>query len=510
MTKKIYIFDTTLRDGEQTPGVSLNINEKVEIAKQLKALGADIIEAGFPIASKGDFEAVKAVSQNVKGPVIVGLARATRQDIDTAWEALKYAQNPRIHTFIATSDIHMEYKLKMEPDEVLKKACEMVKYAKSICPSVEFSPEDGSRTRPEFLYRVLEGVIDAGADVVNIPDTVGYMIPEEFGALIKGIRENVPNIGKAVISVHCHNDLGLAVANSLAAIENGAEQVECAVNGLGERAGNAALEEIVMAIGTRSGYYKCHTDIVTQQITRTSNLVSHLTGVQIQINKAVVGANAFAHESGIHQHGVLNCRETYEIMTPESVGLKKNFIVLGKHSGRHAFEQRLMELGYDKLDAKKINEAFEKFKDLADKKKSISDEDIQAIVNQEVFQIPENYKLEYYQISSGNSIISTSTVKIRVSDKLVEEAACGDGPVDATFNAIEKAAGIDVKLYDYFLKAVGSGKDALGEVTIKIEKDDRIFSAKGISTDVVEASAKAFVNAINKMHYYNNIETGGK
>ncbi|WP_411682083.1 2-isopropylmalate synthase [Clostridium thailandense] len=502
MENKIYIFDTTLRDGEQTPGVSLNIHEKLEIARQLQALGVDIIEAGFPIASKGDFEAVKAIAQNIRGPIITGLARAAKKDIDTAWEALKYAENPRIHTFIATSDIHMEHKLKMTPEEVLERARSMVGYAKSLCPNVEFSPEDGTRTRPEFLYKVLEAVIDAGADVLNIPDTVGYTTPREYGAFIKGIKDNVPNIDKAIISVHCHNDLGLAVANSLAAIENGAQQIECAINGLGERAGNAALEEVVMAIKTRSNHFNCHTDIVTEQITRTSSLVSHLTGVQIQNNKAIVGSNAFAHESGIHQHGVLNCRETYEIMTPESVGLKKNLIVLGKHSGRHAFEQRLKELGYANLNSDKVNEAFVKFKDLADKKKSISDEDIEALVKQEVFQVPENYKIEHFQVSSGNNMVATAAVKIRYNDNSVDEASCGDGPVDATFKAIEKAVGIDVTLKDYFLKAIGSGKDALGEVTVKIEKDSKIFSAKGVSTDVVEASAKAFINAINKMHYY--------
>lgn len=504
MGKKIYIFDTTLRDGEQTPGVSLNIDEKLEIARQLQVLGADVIEAGFPFASKGDFEAVKAVAQNIRGPIITGLARTSKDDIDTAWEALKYAEKPRIHTFIATSDIHMEHKLKMKPEEVLERARTMVKYAKSLCPNVEFSAEDATRTRPEFLYKVIEAVIEAGADVVNIPDTVGYTTPGEYGAFIKGIKENVPNIDKAIISVHCHNDLGLAVANSLAAIENGAQQIECAINGLGERAGNAALEEVVMAIKTRSDRFESYTDVVTEQITRTSNLVSHLTGVLIQNNKAIVGANAFAHESGIHQHGVLNCRETYEIMTPESVGLKKNLIVLGKHSGRHAFEQRLKELGYDHLEADKINEAFHKFKDLADKKKDISDEDIEALVKQQVFQVPEAFNLEYFQFSSGNSIVSTSTVKINYNGNAVEEAACGDGPVDATFKAIEKATGINVKLKDYFLKAVGSGKDALGEVTVKVEKDGKIYSAKGVSTDVVESSAKAFINAINKIHYYAN------
>lgn len=368
MADHIAVFDTTLRDGEQSPGISLNVHEKLEIARQLENLGVDVIEAGFPIASKGDFEAVRTVARQIRKPVIAALARAVRKDIDRAWEALQEAEKPRIHTFIATSDLHMKYKLRMEPEEVLKRAVEMVSYAKSLCPQVEFSPEDASRSRPEFLYKVLEEVIRAGADVLNIPDTVGYSTPDEFGALIRGIRQNVKGIDNVVISVHCHNDLGLAVANSLAAVENGARQVECTVNGLGERAGNAALEELVMALRTRKDYYHFQTGIATEQIYRTSSLVSALTGVHIPPNKAIVGKNAFAHESGIHQHGVLSRRETYEIMTPESIGLKRSQMVLGKHSGRHAFEERLRELGFDHLTREEINEAFEKFKDLADKK----------------------------------------------------------------------------------------------------------------------------------------------
>jgi 2-isopropylmalate synthase len=503
---KINIFDTTLRDGEQTPNVSLNIKDKLTIAKQLQKLSVDVIEAGFPIASEGDFEAVKAIAQNIEGPVIVGLARTLKKDISRAWEALKYSKRPRIHVFIATSDLHMKYKLKMKPDEVLQKTVEMVTYAKSLCPSVEFSPEDATRSKPEFLYKVVEAAIDAGADVVNIPDTVGYDIPSEYGAFIKGIKDNVPNIDKAIISVHCHNDLGLAVANSLAAIENGAQQVECAINGLGERAGNAALEEIVMAIKTRSGCFHCETGIVTEEITRTSKLVSHITGMQVQNNKAVVGANAFAHESGIHQHGVLNCRETYEIMTPESVGLKKSLIVLGKHSGRHAFIERIEELGYKNLSKEKIDEIFKEFKDLADKKKHVSDEDIESLVKNEIFQVPEVFNLKYYQVSTGNAVTSTSTVEIEYDGKNIKEASCGDGPVDATFKAIEKAIGIDVTLNDYFIKSVGYGKDALGEATVKIEKEGKIFSAKGVSTDIVEASGKAFINAMNKIHYESSLK----
>ncbi|MCH3964929.1 MAG: 2-isopropylmalate synthase [Clostridium sp.] len=498
---KVYIFDTTMRDGEQTPRVNLNIKDKIEIAKQLEKMNVDIIEAGFPIASEGDFEAVRAVAKAVKRPVVVALSRAAKKDIDRAWEAVKYADKPRIHTFIATSDVHMEYKLKMTPDEVYKRAVDMVRYAKSICPSVEFSPEDATRTEPEFLYRIVEGVIDAGADIVNIPDTVGYDIPEEFGNFIKGIKENVPNIDRAIISVHCHDDLGMAVANSMAAVKNGARQVECAVNGIGERAGNASLEEVVMAIKTREKYFGCRTDIVTEEIVKTSKLISHATGMPIPNNKAIVGANAFAHEAGIHQHGVLACRSTYEIMTPESVGLKKSTLVIGKHSGRHGFVQHLKELGYDNLSEDKINEAFKQFKDLTGKKKTVSDEDIETIINHEIFQVPEAYNLKYFQFSSGNTMVSTSTVEIEFKGKNIREAACGDGPVDAAFKAIEKASGMDIKLKDYFIRSIGSGKDAVGEVTVKVENNNRVFTAKGMSTDIVEASAKAFVNAVNKIYY---------
>jgi len=501
MSRRIYIFDTTLRDGEQSPGINLNVHEKLEIAAQLERLNVDAIEAGFPIASKGDFEAVKTIAQNIRKPIIVGLARAVKKDIDRAWEALQYAARPRIHTFIATSDIHMEYKLKMKPEEVLERIYEMVSYAKSLCDDVEFSPEDGSRTRPEFLYKALETAIKAGATVINIPDTVGYSTPVEFGNLIKSIRENVDGIDKVIISVHCHNDLGLAVSNSLAAVENGALQVECTINGLGERAGNASLEEVVMALKTRQDYYGCTTAIQTEQIYRTSQLVSSLTGYQVQPNKAITGANAFAHESGIHQHGVLSNRQTYEIMTPESIGLKKSQIILGKHSGRHAFEEHLKELGYTNLTPEEINEAFEKFKDLADKKKYVLDRDLEALISEKATSIPTTYELEYYHVSSGNTLISTSTVRLKKDDQVVEEAACGDGPVDATFKAIDRATGMEINLKEYYIRAVTSGKDALGEATVKVSKNGDIFTGRGISTDIVEASAKAYVNAINKMLY---------
>jgi 2-isopropylmalate synthase len=501
--RRITIFDTTLRDGEQTPGVNLNKEEKIEIAKQLEAAGVDVIEAGFPITSNGDFEAVSAIAREVKNCTVAALARANKKDIDRAWEAVQWANKPRIHTFIATSDIHMEFKLKMQPEEVLKKAKEMVAYAKSLCNDIEFSPEDGSRTRPEFLYEVLETVIEAGATVLNIPDTVGYATPAEFGAFIKGIKENVKNIDKAKISVHCHNDLGLAVANSLAAMEHGADQIECAVNGLGERAGNAALEELVMAINTRKDYFNCETGVNTEKIHRLSSLTSRTTGVMIQPNKAIVGANAFAHESGIHQHGVLNNRMTYEIMTPESIGLKDNVMVLGKHSGRHAFEDRIIELGYS-LDKEKINETFIKFKELADRKKKILDEDIEALIHEEVIELNEKYILKDFHTTTGNQIRSTSTVKVVSEDEVFEEAAIGDGPINSIFKAIERSLGEEMELLDFSIKSITSGRDALGDVRVLVAKDGNKFVGKGISTNILEASARAYLNAINK--YKNSVE----
>lgn len=498
MSKHIKIFDTTLRDGEQTPGVNLNIQEKLEVARHLVKMGVDVIEAGFAIASPGDFEAVKAVAENVKGATIASLCRAVEKDIDRAWEAVKAAESPRIHTFIATSDIHMKYKLKMSEEEVLERAVAMVKYAKNYCSDVEFSAEDASRTRVEFLYRVVEEVIKAGATVVNIPDTVGYATPVEFGRLIRGIRDNVSNIDKADISVHCHNDLGLAVANTLAAMENGATQLECTVNGLGERAGNAAIEEIVMGINTRRDYYGVSHRIDSTQIHRTSKLVSSLTGVNVQPNKAIVGANAFAHESGIHQHGVLSEKSTYEIMTPESIGLAQNRMVLGKLSGRHAFEDRLKEMGYTTLTSDEIQKAFEKFKNLADKKKVVLDRDIEALVEEKVSQVPEIFELDSFQINSGNKTVSTSMVSLTRNGNTATEAATGDGPVDAAFNAIERASGVSLELEDYGLRAVTEGKDALGEVTVRVSKDGRVFVGRGVSTDIIEASVKAYVNAINR------------
>lgn len=497
MKKKIYIFDTTLRDGEQTPGVSLNAKEKLEIAKNLEALGVDIIEAGFPVTSKGDFEGVKLIAQNIKNSTVNALARANKKDIDIAYEAIKEAKRKRIHTFLATSDVHMKYKLKMTREEVLEKIREMVSYARTLVDEVEFSPEDGSRTEKEFLYKVLETAIEAGATVLNIPDTVGYSTPNEFGKLIKDIKENVNGIENVIVSVHCHNDLGLAVANSLAAIENGAEQIECAVNGLGERAGNAALEEIIMTLKTRNDIYKINLDVNTEKIYRLSSLVSHFTGVKVQPNKAIVGTNAFAHESGIHQHGVLTNRETYEIMTPESVGFKTNNMVLGKHSGRHAFENRVKELGYDILK-EDIQEAFIKFKELADKKKEISDKDIEAILNHGRIELEEKYKLKSFNVSTGNKITSTATVSLEIDGQVKEEAACGDGPVNALYNAIERLLGSNREIKDYNINAITSGADALGEVSIKLASKDKIVIGRGVSTDVIEASVLAYINALNK------------
>ena len=497
MSTQIKIFDTTLRDGEQTPGVNLNIQEKLEIARQLAKLGVDVIEAGFAISSPGDFEAVKAVAENIKGITIASLCRTIEKDIDRGWEAVKYAEKPRIHTFIATSEIHLKYKLKMTEEEVLERAIAMVKYAKRFCEDVEFSAEDASRTKNEFLYRVIEGVIKAGATVVNIPDTVGYSTPIEFGRLIKDIRENVSNIQKAEISVHCHNDLGLAVANTLAAMVNGATQLESTVNGLGERAGNASVEEIIMGLSTRKDYYDVTHHIDTTQIYRTSKLVSSLTGVNVQLNKAIVGANAFAHESGIHQHGVLSEKTTYEIMTPESVGLAQNRMVLGKLSGKHAFEDRVKELGYA-LTPEEIQNAFDKFKSLADKKKVVLDKDIEALVEEKLSEVPEVFELDSFQISSGNKTIATATVSLKRNADTITEAATGDGPVDAAFNAMERASGITLALEDYSLQAVTEGKDALGEVTVRVSMKDKLFVGKGVSTDIIEASVKAYLNAINR------------
>ncbi|NOX97499.1 MAG: 2-isopropylmalate synthase [Nitrospirae bacterium] len=497
--EKIIIFDTTLRDGEQSPGARLNIKEKVEIARQLAKLKVDAIEAGFPISSEGDFQAVNQIAKTVKGPVIAGLARILKKDIDRCWEAVRPAKRPRIHTFVGTSPLHRDYILRKSAKAVLKMAVEAVKIARGYTEDVEFSAMDATRTELDYLCEILEKTIEAGATTLNIPDTVGYALPEEFGELIKNICEKVPNIGKAVISVHCHNDLGLSTANSLSAVIHGARQVECTINGLGERAGNVSLEETVMILKTRKDFFRKYTtQINTKEIHKTSHLVSHLTGVPIQPNKAIVGENAFAHSSGIHQDGILKQRKTFEIMTPASIGLKESKMVLTSRSGRHALSHRLEELGY-KLKAKELARAYKEFEKLADKKKEIFDEDLEAIVQDDISAIPETFHLEYIHTSSGSQTVPTATIRMKKEGKIVEDAACGDGPVDAAYKTIDRITGVKGKLLDYSLRAVTGGKDALGEVTVKIKEGKEVFIGRGTSTDIIEASAKAYLNAINKL-----------
>jgi 2-isopropylmalate synthase len=519
-TDRVIIFDTTLRDGEQSPGATLNVEEKLTIARALARLGVDVIEAGFPYASPGDFEAVQKIAQAVGvegGPTICGLSRATQQDIKAAAEALKPAAKARIHTFLATSDIHLEYKLKKTRQEVLAIVPDMVAYAKSFVEDVEFSPEDAGRSDPEFLYQVLERAIAAGATTVNIPDTVGYTTPSEFGALIRGIKENVSNIDRAIISVHGHNDLGLAVANFLEAIKNGARQLECTINGIGERAGNAALEELVMALHVRRQYFNPFlgrpvdsteplTNIDTKQIYKTSRLVSNLTGMMVQPNKAIVGANAFAHESGIHQDGVLKHKLTYEIMDAESIGLTNNQIVLGKLSGRNAFRSRLKELGFE-LSETDLNKAFLRFKEVADKKKEITDWDLEAIVNDEIQQAPEVFCLELVQVSCGDRARPTATVTVRTPEgEELTDAAIGTGPVDALYRAINRVVNIPNELISFSVREVTEGIDAMGEVTIRLRHEGRIYSGYAANTDIIVASAHAYISALNRL--YAAIERG--
>ncbi|MBI5814167.1 MAG: 2-isopropylmalate synthase [Nitrospinae bacterium] len=494
---RVIIFDTTLRDGEQAPGFSMTIDEKLTLATQLAKLKVDVIEAGFPRSSQGDFESVKKIAKIVKGPVIAGLARAMDADIDTCAEAVKPAKRRRIHTFIGTSEQHVAMMRKTRA-EVLKMAVAAVRRARGHVSDVEFSAMDAVRTERRFLYEILEAVIAEGAGTVNIPDTVGYAIPQEFGEMIAAIRENVPNIKKAVISVHCHNDLGMAVANSLAAVANGARQIECAVNGIGERAGNASLEEVVMAIKTRKDYLKAGVGVDTREIFKTSRMLTSITGVPVQPNKAIVGENAFAHESGIHQDGVLKERTTFEIMTPASIGLKKSKLVLGKHSGRHALGKRLEDLGF-KLKGAELDEVFGKFKELADKKKEIFDEDLEAIMGEEIGSKAEHvYELLHVQSTSGTGTIPTATVKLAKWKEEFTDSATGDGPVDATYRAIERITGISGKLLSYNIRSVSLGKDAVGEVTLRVWIGGDVYVGKGASTDVIEASAKAWLNAINK------------
>jgi 2-isopropylmalate synthase len=497
MKDHICIFDTTLRDGEQSPGASMNLEEKIKMAKQLERLNVDVLEAGFPIASDGDFEAVREISRQVRRVSIAALARATRLDIDRAWEAIRSAAKPRIHTFIATSDIHLQYKLKKSRAEVLEQAREAVAYARSLCSDVEFSAEDAGRSDVDYLCQVIEAAIDAGATVVNIPDTVGYCLPSEFGARIRAICEKVSNIDKAVVSVHCHNDLGLAVANSLAGVENGARQVECTINGIGERAGNASLEEIAMAIRVRGDMLNYDTGIHTEEIYRASRLLSNLTGMPVQANKAIVGKNAFAHEAGIHQDGVLKNAVTYEIMTPQSVGIPANNIVLGKHSGRHALERRYQDLGY-RLTKSELEKAYLLFTKLADRKKQIYDEDLLVIVHDGIRIIPEAFHLKYIQTTGGNQTISTATIKLAREDNIYVDSATGDGPVDATYRAIDRITGLNGRLLDYSLQSVTRGQDAVGEAFVHVEFDGKNFTGRAASSDIMDASARAYLHALNK------------
>jgi len=496
--KRIFIFDTTLRDGEQSPGASMNLEEKLRFARQLEKLGVDIIEAGFPIASQGDFEAVKQIAAEIRGPQIAALARANFIDIDRAWEAIAKARHPRIHTFISSSDIHLKYQLNKTRTQVLKEAYEAVKHAAQYTENVEFSPMDATRSDRAYLCEMIEAVIEAGAKTVNIPDTVGYAIPEEFGELIAYLISHVKNISKAIISVHCHNDLGLAVANSLAAIRNGARQVECTINGIGERAGNAALEEIVMAIATRRDLFHCYTGIKTDQIYQTSRLLTKITGIPVQPNKAIVGANAFAHESGIHQDGLIKEKSTYEIMTPQSVGISESHLVLGKHSGRHAISERLKKLGYH-LTREEVTKIFARFKELADVKKEIFDEDLEALISEEIFRVEDKYKLVYLNVVSGSSTIPTATLQMEVDGEIIQDAGFGIGPVDATFAAIRKITKTNYPLQKYAVNAVTGGTDAQGEVTVLLKYDGNTVVGRGAHPDILVASAKAYINALNRL-----------
>ncbi len=498
MSKHIKIFDTTLRDGEQSPGCSMNIQEKLEVATQLERLGVDIIEAGFAISSKGDFESISAIAKKIKKPIICSLCRTVKADIEMAAESIKLAERQRIHTFIATSPIHMEYKLKMSPDKVIETAISAVKYAKSFISDIEFSCEDAGRSDREFLVRILTETIKAGATTVNIPDTVGYQTPDEYGALIRYLMMHVPGIDNVDVSVHCHNDLGFATANSLAGVLNGATQIECTINGIGERAGNTALEEVVMALKTRTDIYHSYTNINTKELTKTSRLVCNVTGAVVQANKAIVGANAFAHEAGIHQDGMLKERLTYEIMNPEDVGLKETKLVLGKHSGRHAFTDKLDELGVQ-LAPEELNKAFERFKKMADQKKEMTDQDIEALIADEASQSQEIYHLEHVYVVSDSTKRPTATVQIRKESHILEEQEEGAGSVDAIYKAIDKIFGESFNLLDYIVQAVTGGTDALAEVVVRLKENDRIFTGRSADLDVLTASAKSYVTAINKL-----------
>ncbi len=500
MSDRVIIFDTTLRDGEQSPGASMNAAEKLRLAVQLEKLGVDVIEAGFPAASEGDFESVSQIAKKMKHLEVAGLCRASKADIDKAWGAVQHAVKPRIHTFIATSDIHMKYKLDMTREEVLAATREAVTYAKSLTESIEFSAEDGSRSDPDFLCEVFKTAIEAGATTINLPDTVGYAIPEEFGNLVRYVMDNTPNIDQAVLSVHCHNDLGLATANTIAAINAGARQAEVTINGIGERAGNTSLEEVVMAMHTRPNFIPVTTDIITEHIHPTSRLVSMITGILVQPNKAIVGANAFAHEAGIHQDGVLKNPMTYEIMKPETVGLNTNKLVLGKHSGRHALRSHLKEMGYDMSD-EELKIVFKKFKELADKKKHVVDEDLEAIVTEGILRTEDTFKLQYMHVSAGTTVMPMASVQLEIQGRSVKDAGYGNGPIDAVFNAIAKLTGTESELLRFSVSALTGGTDAQGEVTVRLSENGLIALGKGADPDIITASAKAYVNGLNRIEY---------
>ena len=498
MTEKIYIFDTTLRDGEQSPGASMNLEEKIQIAEILEELNVDIIEAGFPIASNGDFESVLEISKNIKNSTIAGLARAKLADIDRAWEAVRNAKSPRIHTFIATSPVHMKYKLKKNEEEVLEVIKQTVTHARNLCDNVEWSCEDAGRSEIDFLFKCIELAIDCGASTINIPDTVGYTLPDEFGRIFKEVKNNVNNIDKVILSTHTHNDLGLATANNIAAIKEGARQVECTINGLGERAGNSSLEEIVMTLKVKKDLIPYHTDIKTESIIKASRLVSSITGFTVQPNKAIVGANAFAHEAGIHQDGMLKHAGTYEIMTPESVGLKQSSLVLGKHSGKHAFNEKLKELGYE-LGDNALMELFGRFKDLADKKKEIYDEDLIALVGDRNLSYDEHISFISLSVNAGSHEKHESNLSLKIDGEKISTTSSGNGPVDATFNAIKEITNTNFRLKLYQVHAITAGTDAQGEVTVRLEDKDLSSQAKGSDPDIIVASAKAYISSLNRL-----------
>ena len=497
---RVIIFDTTLRDGEQSPGASMNAGEKLRLAIQLEKLGVDVLEAGFPAASAGDLEAVSGIAGKLQRTVVAGLARTSKHDIDQAWQAVQHAAKPRIHTFIATSDIHLKYKLKMSREAVIDKAIDAVRYAKSLTDDIEFSAEDGSRSDRDFLCKVFEAAIEAGATTVNLPDTVGYAVPEEFSDMVKYIIDHTPNIGKAVFSVHCHNDLGLATANTLAAIQAGARQAEVTINGIGERAGNTSLEEVVMAMHTRGNFIPTTTNVRTEFIHPTSRLVSMITGIIVQPNKAIVGANAFAHEAGIHQDGVLKNPMTYEIMKPETIGLSANKLVLGKHSGRHALREHLKDMGYD-LSDEELNLVFKRFKDLADRKKHVVDEDLEVIVTEGILRTSDVFQLEYLHVTCGTTVLPMASVQLAINGRSVKGAGYGNGPVDSAFNTIAKLTGTQSELLRYTVGALTGGTDAQGEVTVRLRENGLVALGKGADPDIITASAKAYINGLNRLEY---------